>query len=162
MDMAEEKTFTLTQAHYHFAVDFHGKTWEMLDKSNRTREEDERMLDFAHASMAHWRTAGGAVRHQRGEWMLARVYAVLGKGEQALDHAHRCFEILKNNEAEMDDFDKPFTFEAIARAQAVAGNAAEARKFLEMARKEGEAIRENEDRDVFFKELQGGNWHGVK
>jgi hypothetical protein len=119
------------------------------------------MLDFAHASLAHWRTAGGAVRHQRGEWMLARVYAVLGKGEPALDHAHRCFEVLKNNENEMEDFDLPFTYEAVARAQAASGNAAEAKKFRDMARQAGEAIKEQEDRDVFFKELDGGNWYGV-
>jgi hypothetical protein len=160
--MAEEKTFTLTQAHYHFAVDFHGKTWELLDKADRTREEDERMLDFAHASLAHWRTAGGAVRHQRGEWMLSRVYSVLGKGDLALDHAHRCFEIHKNNEPDMDDFDLPFAYEAVARAQAASGNAAEAGKFKELARTAGKAIREDEDRDVFFKELDGGNWFGVK
>ncbi len=89
--MAEEKTSTLTQAQLHFAIDFHGKTWEMLEKQTRTPDDDERMLDFAHASLAHWRTAGGQVRHQRGEWLLARVYAVLGEGNLALKHAHRCF-----------------------------------------------------------------------
>jgi hypothetical protein len=160
--MTEEKTYTLSQAHYHFAVDYHGKTWELLDKAQRSRDEDERLLDYAHASLAHWRTAGGAVRHQRGEWMLARVYAVLGDGAAALEHAQRCFQIFKESESEMEEFDLPFVYEAIARAQAVAGNAAEARKFLDLARKAGEGIQEVEDRELFFKELQSGDWHGIE
>src|SRR5688572_9971525 len=128
--MAEETTITVSQAHYQFAIDYHGKTWELLDKPERTRDENERMLDYAHASLAHWRTAGGAVRHQRGEWMLARVYAVLGNGPAALDHAHRCAEILEQNKSEMEEFDLPFAYEALARAHAIAGHAAEAKKFL--------------------------------
>jgi len=160
--MAEETTYTLSQAHYHFAVDYHGKTWELLDKAVRTRDENERMLDYAHASLTHWRTAGGAVRHQRGEWLLARVYAVLGHGELALEHARRCSQIHEQNKPEMEDFDLPFAYEAIARAYAVSGNAAEARKYLEMAKKTGEAIQEQDDREIFFKELSGGNWNDVK
>ncbi|HEY2980396.1 MAG TPA: hypothetical protein VGJ22_04375 [Anaerolineales bacterium] len=160
--MAEETTYTLSQAHYHFAVDYHGKTWELLDKPERTAEENQRMLDYAHASLAHWRTAGAAVRYQRGEWMLARVYAVLGSGALALEHAHRCAEILEQNKTEMEDFDLPFAYEAVARAYAISGNAAEAKKFLALAKKEGEAIQGNEDREIFFKELGSGNWNGVK
>jgi hypothetical protein len=160
--MAEEKTYTLSQAHYHFAMDFHSKTWELLDKPQRTREDDDRMRDYAHAALAHWRTAGGALRHQRGEWMLAHVYAVLGNGALALEHAQRCFEILDANESEMEDFDRPYMYEAIARAQAVSGNPAEAKKFRELAKTAGEAIRDVEDRNIFFKELEGGNWNGMK
>jgi hypothetical protein len=159
--MTEEKTFTLSQAHYHFAVDYHGKTWELLDRAQRTRDEDERLLDYAHASLAHWRTAGGAVRHQRGEWMLSRVHAVLGNGAAALEHAQRCYQLLQENQSEMDDFDLPFVYEAIARAQAVAGNVAEARKFRELAKKAGESIKEVEDRELFFKELGSGDWRGA-
>lgn len=160
--MAEEKTFTLSQAHYHFAVDYHGKTWELLDKPERTTDENQRMLDYAHASLAHWRTAGAAVRYQRGEWMLARVYAVLGQGDLALEHAHRCMEVHQQNKSEMEEFDLPFAYEAIARAYAVSGNPAEAKRFLAMAKKAGEAIQAQEDKDIFFKELEGGNWNGVK
>ena len=82
--MAEETTYTLSQAQLHFAIDFNGKTWELLEKKDRTPDEDLRMLDYAHASLAHWRTAGAEVRNQRGQWLLARVYAVLGEGARAL------------------------------------------------------------------------------
>lgn len=160
--MLEEKTYTLTQAHLQFAVDYHGKTWELLEKAERTQDENERMLDYAHASLAHWRTVGTAARHQRGEWMLARVHAVLGNGALAIQHAQRCLELLELNKAEMADFDFAFVYEALARALAINGDRYQAKKYIEMAQKAGEAIKEKEDREAFFAEFNGGNWNGAK
>ncbi len=160
--MADEKTFTLTQAHYYFAVDFHSQTWEMLEKKDRTPSEDARMLDYAHASLAHWRTAGNASRQQRGEWLVSRVHAVLGEGEQALKHAQLCHEVLQNNANEMNTADFAFAYEAIARAYAVNGEQTEALRFIEKAQKAGEAIQEQADREAFFMNFKDGEWHGVK
>ena len=95
----EEKTFTVSEAHLHFAAYFHSLTWELLEKPDRTRDEDERMVDYAHSSLAHWRTAGTVVHHQRGEWLLARVFAVLGEPGPALQHAGWCAEILQAHAA---------------------------------------------------------------
>src|SRR5258708_4049149 len=148
--MTEEKTFTLSQAQHHFAVDFHGRTWELLDKQKRTADENERMLAYAYASFAHWLAAGTAVRHQRGEWMLARVYAVLGDGHLALQHAQRCVELLHANEGEMEDFDFAFAYESVARGFAIEGDRTQAEKFIEKAQSAGKAIAEKDDREIFF------------
>lgn len=160
--MLEEKTYTLSQAHLHFAMDFHARTWELLEKQDRTQDENARMLDYAHASLAHWRTAGTAARHQRGEWMLARIYGVLGNGALAVQHAKRCLELLESNKPEMADFDFAFVYEGMARALAVNGDRYEAKKFIEKAQTAGEAIKEKEDRDAFFAEFNSGNWNGAK
>jgi tetratricopeptide (TPR) repeat protein len=158
----ENDCFTLAEARLHFAVDFHSKTWELLDKSERTQDEDERLVDYAHASLAHWRSAGTAVRHQRGEWMLARVYAVIGEPKLALKHAYRCAEILQANSSEMNDFDFAFSYEAVARAYAADGDRLEAERFLQKALEAGERITEPEDREIFFTELRHGPWNGVE
>lgn len=160
--MTEEKTYTISQAHYQFAVDFNNQTWELLEKKERTRIEDVLMLDFAHASLAHWRAVGGPVRHQRGEWLISRVHAVLGEGEAALKHAHLCFQLLEDNKGDMNDFDSAFAYEAIARAYAVSGDKKESLKFIEKAKMAGDAIDNKEDRDIFFAEFNGGEWNGVK
>jgi len=160
--MIDEKRYTESEAHYLFATDFHTRTWNLLDKPTRTRDEDERMLDYAHASLAHWRVTGTAVKHERGEWMLARVYAVLGEVEPALRHAQRCMELLEAHKQEMEDFDFAFAPEALARAHAIAGNTAYALKYIDQAQKAGEAIRQEDDRSIFFQEFNGGNWNGVK
>lgn len=158
----EEKTYTISQAHLHFAVDYHSQTWELLEKAQRTPDEDERMLDYAHTSLAHWRSTGTALRHQRGEWMLARVYAVLGEGRQAVKHAYRCAEILHANQAEMQDFDFAFAYEAIARAHAISGERVEAERFLQKAKEAGAKIQDEEDRRTFFAELEGGEWNNIR
>ena len=90
--MSENETFTEAEAHLHFAKQFNGKTWELLDKQERTQEENELLVDYAHASLAHWRTAGTGVHLQRGAWMLARVNTVLGNAQMALQHAGHCLE----------------------------------------------------------------------
>lgn len=160
--MTEEKTYTISQAHYQFAVDFSNQTWEFLERKNRTKIEDVRMVDFAYASLAHWRSVGGAVRQQRGEWLVSRVHAVLGEGGPALKHAQLCYQLLEDNKSEMDDVDVAFAYEAIARAYAVNGDKRESLKFLEMAKRAGEEIKNEKDRTNFFLELNGGDWNNVK
>lgn len=160
--MSDEKTYTVAQAHYYFAMEFQRQTWDLLEKKERSRFDDVRMLDYAHASQAHWRTTGTAVRQQRGEWLISRVHAVLGEGIQALKHAQLCHELLQNNPSEMEASDFAFAYEAIARAYAVNGEKAEALKFIEKAQKAGEAIQEQGDREAFFADFNSGEWHGVK
>ncbi len=160
--MTEEKTYTLSQAQNIFAVEFHSKTWDLLDQPQRSAQDNERMLDYAHASLAHWRTAGGVIHHQRGEWLLARVYAVLGEGAFALRHALRCLALLEESRDKMADFDFAFAYEAAARAYAISGEKVNAQKYIEMAQKAGEAIKDEEDRKIFFNEFNGGDWRGLK
>ena len=160
--MSDEKTFTESEAHLHFAKQYNGKTWGLLDKPDRTSEENEMMLDYAHASLAHWRVVGTAVHQQRGEWMIARVHTLLENGEPALRHARRVAELTESHKSEMSDFDFAFAYESLARAYALNGEKVEAKKIIGMAQKAGEAIADKEDRDIFFTDFNGGAWYGIK
>ncbi len=157
-----EEAFTEAKAHLHFAKQFNGKTWELLDKQGRTPEEDELLVDYAHASLAHWRTAGTEVHLQRGAWMLARVYTVLGNAQMALQHAERCLELTEQHKDQISDFDFAFAYECMARAQALAGNQAEAQKYVDKADKTGSTIKGEEDREIFVSDFNGGEWYGVR
>ncbi len=159
---SDEKKYTELEAHYLFATDFHGRTWDLLDQASRTRDDDERMLDYAHASQTHWRFVGGGVQHERSEWLLSRVYAVLGQADLSLQHARRCMQILEEYKGEMKDVDFAFAPEALARAYALAGNKPEALKYIELAEKAAEAIHDQEDRDTFFHQFKAGNWNGLR
>ena len=160
--MPEEKTFTESEAHLHFAKGFNGKTWELLDKQKRTPEEDELLVDCAHASLAHWRVSGTGVHLQRGTWMLARVNTVLGNAQLAIQYAQRCLELTERHQELLADFDFAFAYECMARTQALAGNRAEAQKYINMADKAGAAIQDEEDRQIFFDDFNGGEWYGLK
>src|SRR5688572_15561791 len=160
--MADEKRYTESEAHYLFATNFRERTWLLLDQPIRTRDDDERMLGYAHASLAHWRFVGTSLHYQRGEWMLARVHAALGEAGPALHHARRCQQLLESAREEMEDLDFAFAAEAQARAHAIGGNRPEALKYIALAQLAGEAIQKEDDRQAFFDEFNGGNWNGMK
>ena len=105
----------------------------------------------AHASRYHWGQVGTALNFERGEWQISRVYAVLKMPESALFHGRKCLEICEEND--IGDFDFAFAYEAVARANAVAGNAAECRKYVDLAKNAGEKIAKDGDKQYFFDEL---------
>lgn len=137
------------------------KTWELLDKSDRTPEEDNEMIHTVHASRYHWgvlvaNKQGTALNLQRGEWQVARVYTVLKREEPALYHANLCLKITQENK--IGDFDLAFAHEAVARASALAGNKEDYETHLKLAKEAGEKIKDKGDREYFFEDLKAGNW----
>ena len=150
--MTEEKKYTEKECHRKFAVDLFNLVWSFLDKKDRTKQEDDKMVHAAHASRFHWGEIGTAVEFERGEWQISRVYSILKKPQSALYHAKRCLEICKENN--IGDFDIAFAYEAMARAYAVAGEESECEKYIQLAKESGEQIKSKEDRDYFFNELE--------
>jgi hypothetical protein len=147
--------------HLDFAKGLHGEVWRLLKNPDRTPQESERMVYDAHASCYHWLHAGTGLNHQRGEWLLARVYTVLGDGAAANRHARRCLELTDEHSGLMEDFDFAFAFEVVARAGALLGEAEEARSYVARARQAGEKIADPEDRKVFFDDFFEYPWYGI-
>jgi len=77
-------------------------------------------------------------------------------------HANRCLELTEEHSSEMEDFDKAFAYEAVARANAVAGNRDEALKYIELAEKAGEAIADEQSKEIFVGDFNGGDWAGLR
>ncbi|HEU5006005.1 MAG TPA: helix-turn-helix domain-containing protein [Jatrophihabitantaceae bacterium] len=127
-------------------------TWQLLEKAERTRAEDDEMLHMAHASRHHWGVVGQPVNLARGEWQCSRVYAVLGRPEPCLHHAQRVLDLC--TEHGMGDFDLAFAYEALARAHAVAGDADRARTFTEQALTAADGIADDEDRELLLSDLE--------
>jgi hypothetical protein len=148
-------------SHRDFAKGINGEVWRLLETPNRTLQESERMIYAAYASCYHWLHAGAAVNHQRGEWLIARVYTVLGLGEAATRHARRCMELTDEHRAQLEDFDLAFAHEIVARAAALRGDAEEAKVHIARAREEGEKIADPEDRKVFFDDFFSYPWFGL-
>ena len=140
--------------HRQLGVDLYNDAWRLLEKE-RTPEEDEELLHQAHASAYHWLKAPECEpkNRARGEWLCSRVYAVLGRPEPALHHAERCFQIVEASPQDMDDFDLPFAYEALARANAVAGNSDDVLRYEQQAREAAERITDAEDKDLVLADL---------
>jgi DNA-binding transcriptional MerR regulator len=134
------------------AADLFNGVWALMETEDRTRAQDDRMLHMAHASRYHWEQVGTPANLARGEWLCARVYAVLGRAEPALHHAHRVLDICE--EHGIGDWDLAFAHEALARAHAVAGDRAATEEAFERARTAAEDIADPEDRALLDADLR--------
>jgi len=159
--MANKPNFDFKQGHKRFGLRINNETWQLIDKKNRTPEEDEQMIYAAYASCYHWRKVGTHVHDQRGEWMIARAYTLTFNKTENIFYANRCLAIAQAHPDEMKDFDWAFIYEGIARANALAGNTEVATQFIKKAKTAARAIVDPEDLSVFQSEFQGYQWHGV-
>jgi tetratricopeptide (TPR) repeat protein len=160
--MNDETRFTLSQAHLEFAKSIYNSIWELLEKEDRSQEEDQEMLLAAYASLYHWTKVGTAVHHQRGSWMISRVHQSLGEAELSLAWAYRCLEISETHSSVMEDFDLAYAQEALARAYALAGDQEKALHHWQKAASLGERIEDKEDKEIFEGDFQGGNWYQLQ
>jgi tetratricopeptide (TPR) repeat protein len=159
--MEDQVRYSLEEAHEQFARQFNGRVWALLEKEERSPEEDEEMLLAQSASLYHWRHVGTVVHEQRGQWMFSHLYTVLEDPDRALRHASRCIEITQANRSQMADFDIAYAHEAMARALALNGRADKAKEHFEQAAKAGEAISDPEDREIFLGDFGAGRWYGI-
>jgi hypothetical protein len=126
-------------------------TWKLLDKPDRTPDEDALMIHTAHASAYHWLQVGKPENFARSHWQCSRVYSVLGRSEPAIYHGRFVLDICQRNG--IGDWDLAFAYEALARAHAVAGDSAESARWLAMAHEASENIAEDEDREMVLSDL---------
>jgi len=134
------------------AVSLFNATWPLLRRTDRTVEDDLRMLHMAHASRFHWGEIGEPVNLARGEWLCSRVYAVLGRAEPARFHAEMSLRVC--DEHGIGDFDLAYAHEALARALRVVGDHAGASAEAIRARDLADQIADPDDREHFLSDLE--------
>jgi GNAT superfamily N-acetyltransferase len=137
--------------HRKLAADLFNGTWTLLDKPDRTPDDDVLMIHMAHASAYHWLQAGAPENVARSHWQCARMYSVLGRPEPAVYHARLVLDVCERNH--IGDMDLAFAYEALARAYAVAGDPAESARWLALARGASADIADDEDRELLLSDL---------
>lgn len=138
------------------AVDSFNLTWRLLEKPDRSAAETDHMIHAAHASRFHWQSAGDVANWLRGDWLLAHVYTLLDQPHTALHFARLCLAQCEANR--IGDFDLAYAYEGVARAAACAGNHVEAEKYYRLAEAAGKLIAEDDDRELFLKDLPAPPW----
>ena len=148
--------------HHYMGIEMNIQTWNLLGKEGRNEKDDTRMINFAHASLYHWRKSHKykPINEQRGQWMLSHVYAVSGKSEEALSYAEETSRL--TTEQDLKDFDLAYSYEALARANAALGNKKECAKWLEKAQEAGTLIQREEDKKYFITDLESAPWFDCK
>ncbi len=141
------------EIHRALAVGLFNRTWDLLAVEVRTPAQDDELVDAAHASGWHWRQVGDPVHLARGHWLCSRVYAVLGRGEAAVRHARRAYDVLDGGGEGIEDWDAAAAAEAMARALAVSGDPAGAAAWKARATAALASITDPEDRSVIERDL---------
>lgn len=137
--------------HRELAVKCFNKTWDLIDKENKTDDEILNMIHMAHTSRYHWGEIGTPLEFSRGEWQISRVYALAGLGESALYHGKHALRYCLENG--IGDFDLAFAYESIARAYSVLHDELKKQSALEKAMSASMEIKKMEDKDYFLSEL---------
>ena len=99
---------------------------ELQESPRGDAEVDALMLLAATEAARLWRSAGTWVHAERAEYRLARCHAVLGQGDEALQHATACLAAVDAHadQPEADAFERFFAHEALAWAHHARGDAA--------------------------------------
>lgn len=151
--MTKTPEFDLAAAHRYFAVECFNRAWDWIDKPNRTPEEDEEMLRLSLASTWHWTQRADCTPTNLavGLWQTARIYTLLGQVENARRYGELCLQAGQRQGAEL--FALGYAYEALARAEAVAGNREQMEAHLAQARQVCERMTDQEDRLQLLSDL---------
>ena len=116
--------------------------WELLEKRDRSSEENETMIHLSHTSFWHWTQVPdhGADNISVGYWQLSRVYAAVGRYASAEEFGQRCVERSRN----LDPFYLGYAYESLARAYAGLDERGRAKENLSKAQ---ELLAKIQDKD---------------
>ncbi|MCF7796643.1 MAG: hypothetical protein K9N11_03200 [Lentisphaeria bacterium] len=137
--------------HKALGITLFNQTWDLIEKPDRTPDEEADMIHMAHASAYHWRQVGTPLNFARSEWQISHVYGILERGEPAIYHAARCLKLCQDNQ--IVDFDLAYAYEAVARAHWLLGSTKDAQHFLKQAEEAGSSIAKEGDKKQFISDL---------
>jgi hypothetical protein len=149
--MSNDKTQE-PQTHRQLAVDLFNRSWELLDKSVRSDEDNAEMLTVAFASRYHWRQVGDAENFSVSDWQISRVAAVLGYPELAEDYGRRSLHVASL--AGLAPFYVGYAHEALARAARLAGNRDAVAEHLEAGFDRLSQVEDAAERDLLSADLK--------
>ena len=148
--------------HQSSAINLNQETWALLERKDRTDSDNQRMITFAKDTLYQWQKSSNykPVNHQRGEWLISNVYAVLNHGKEALPHAEICMDITMNES--LKDFDLAYPYECMARAYAALGFPQKMNKCYSNAKANWKTIKKIEDKKLLFSDLYSEPWYDGK
>ena len=126
-------------------------TWEYIDKTDRSDDDDLEMLLSAAASRWHWGRAGGEEQLATGDWQIAHVLSLAGAGALALRFARR--SLAAAQAGGWTGWRLASAHEGMARAAAAAGDAAGRDAHAAAAQAALDAEPDDEERAVIARQL---------
>ena len=128
------------------------RAWALSESTSRTAEEDEEMLQAAHAAMYFWKVVGNAGNRAHAAQLLAHVYALLGHGQPAKHYLTQSEPIFFGPEAEA--WECALAHSVAANVAAVNLDANAHRDHYQQAVTLIEALPDPEDRNILAATLR--------
>ena len=147
-----DPAFNVAAAHKFFSASCFNEAWKFIQKGDRTPGDDEQMLLAASASMWHWtqRPDCTPTKQAIGWWQLSRINAILGRA----DESRRFAQLSLEHSSDEEPFFVGYAYEALARAELVANNRAQAQEYLAEAQRRAELVTDIEDRESLVSDLR--------
>lgn len=142
MDRDEERSL---------AARLYNASWELLEQSERSIDQDVALLTNAFASKFHWGEVGGPQQWIIGEWMVARAAAGTGWAPLSLFFARRAFDAAEALGG--PDWLVASTAEGVARAYRALNEQSECELWCRRAADLVDAIVNDEDRSIIAEQL---------
>jgi len=149
--MIQSPPFDLAAAHRHFSADCFNQTWQLMDRADRSSDDNEAMIACCLASIWHWRQRPDCAARNLSisYWQASRVYALLGQASNAWRYGELCLKASENEEP----FYLGYAYEALARAALVAEDHDLKEQYRRHAEQLASLVSEGEDRDMLTKDL---------
>jgi hypothetical protein len=151
VDASAASDFDEAFAHRRFSGMAFNRTWELLDKSDRTERENDEMLAATFASLWHWLNRPDAtdLNLSIGYWQIARVFTVLGDGPNGVAWGEKCLAVSQNQ----PPFYLAYAHEAMARGYRMLGDESKKQEHRAQARKLAEKVEEAGERSAIEADL---------
>src|SRR5688572_8043756 len=98
--MTSTSNFDEAAAHRYFSATCFNRTWDWLDKANRSSDDDEAMIACCLASLWHWLQRPDCTPRNRSVafWQVSRVYAMVGQPQNAWRYGELCLKASEGEE----------------------------------------------------------------
>jgi hypothetical protein len=151
--MADVPDFDAASAHKYFSAHCFNKAWELMDKPDRTPEEDEQMIRLSLASHWHWtqRKDCNATNTSVAHWQTSRIYAILEMAGDARRYGQLALDACESKD--ILPFCRGYAYEALARAESVGGNTVKMKGYIEKAREAAETIPDPDTKKRLLEDL---------
>lgn len=149
--MLTQPSFDVVDAHRYFAADCFNRAWLLIDKPDRTSDDDQQMISLAQASLWHWTQRPDCTPRNLsiGYWQLSHIYSAVGLAHEARRYADLCLRHSGNE----PPFFLGFAYEALARAARVACDEETVARHLETALHYASQVDDPEDRTALEDKL---------
>ncbi len=149
--MSKPPDFDIAAAHNHFSAHCFNSTWDLIDKPDRSPDDDRRMIATCFASLYHWQQRPDCTDQNLsiGYWQLSRVYALLGNAGEAQVYGQACLD----HSTQLDPFYLGYAYEALARAASVAGDHAQIQEYLSLAQAQADQVKKADYREMLVNDL---------